>query len=402
MSDNLKVSLATISRFNSFELAAQLERYRVLTVIYTGFARYFVRSGMLPSERIRTFPWFQTPLEGAQRLNIVPRRWAEGAGWYAKQALDWHIARTLPPSHVYCALSGVGLASGAVAKDRGTAYVCNRLSCHIVYQEQILRQEFDRLDLPYAGTDQRIIDKECAEYEMADAILVPSTFARRSFIELGLAEEKIHVIPLGVNTSNFQRVTPRDDQFRILFVGQLSVRKGLHDLLMAFKIADLKDATLVLVGASQPETKTLLSRFPVSSVEITGPLGQRDIAAQMSRASIFVLPSIEDGFGMVMAEALACGCPVIGSENTGAMDLFSEEVEGVIVPVRDPDFLAESMVRLHRDSELRDEMAEKAMTRVQLLGGWDSYGTAAVELFKKLARLAGHDVAVPRKLDLVC
>ena len=183
MPDNLKVTLATISRFNSFELAAQLERYQVLTTIYTGFARHFLRSYPIASERIRTFPWLQTPLEAAQRLRLMPRRWEERAGWHAKQALDRHIARTLPSTHVYCALSGVGLASGIVAQSHGAIYVCNRLSCHIVYQEEILRQELDRLDLPFAGIDQRIIDKECAEYDAADAILVPSTFARRSFID---------------------------------------------------------------------------------------------------------------------------------------------------------------------------------------------------------------------------
>ena len=400
MPDNLKVTLATISRFNSFELATQLERYQVLSAIYTGFARHFVRSYPIAPEHIRTCPWLQTPLEAAQRLNLMPRRWEEIVGWHAKQALDHHIARTLPSCHVYCALSGVGLASGAVAKSNGAVYVCNRLSCHIVYQDRIMRLEFDRLDLPFAGIDQRIIDKECAEYDAADAVLVPSTFARRSFVELGMAEEKIHVIPFGVNTSHFKRTAPRDDGFRILFVGELSVRKGLHELLKAFKSADLKNATLVLVGAERPETKTLLSRFPVSSVEITGPLGRSDISVQMSRASVFVLPSIEDGFGLVMAEALACGCPVIASENTGATDLYTDGQEGSIVPVRDTDALAQSLIRLQRDPELRDAMALKAAARVKQFGGWDSYGVAAVKLFEKLAQEAGHDVVVPDGSDL--
>ena len=125
-----------------------------------------------------------------------------------------------------------------------------------------------------------------------------------------------------MNLANYERRGPRDARFRILFVGQLSVRKGLHYLLQAVSLANLHDATLVLIGAEQPETKALLARFPVSSVEITGPLSRPEVANQMSRASVFMLPSIEEGLFLVMEEAMACGCPVIATENTGATDLF--------------------------------------------------------------------------------
>lgn len=400
MPDNLQVALTTISRFHSFDMAVQLEQRGSLAAIYTGLARQFVQSYPVAPERIRTFPWLQTPLEATQKLGLMPDRWAEEAGWHAKQALDRYVARTLSPTHVYCAMSGVGLISGAVAQDQGAAYVCYRNSTHIIYQDQILRHEYHKLDLPYAGIDPRIVGKECAEYEAADAVLVPSAFARRSFIEHGMPADKIHAIPLGVDNSTYEKCASRDARFRILFVGQLSVRKGLHYLLQAFKLADLKDATLVLVGAEQPETQTLLERFPVSSIEITGPLSRPDVAAQMSRASVFVLPTIEDGFGLVMAEALACGCPVIATENTGATDLYSDGEEGIIVPARDANALTQSLVRLYRDPGLRDEMAQKAVDRVRKIGGWDSFGDASVELFEKLARKAGHDVQILGDLDL--
>ena len=73
----------------------------------------------------------------------MPKRWVERAGWFAKQALDRHV---MQPCHVYCALSGVGLASGVVAQDRGALYVCYRNSTHILYQDQILRHEYEKLN----------------------------------------------------------------------------------------------------------------------------------------------------------------------------------------------------------------------------------------------------------------
>lgn len=393
MSERLQVTLTTMSRFHYFEAALQLQRRQALAAIYTGFARPFVRRYGLPPDLIRTYPWFQTPLEALHRYGVLSPRWEERAGWHAKQALDRHVASTLPESHVYCALSSVGLKAGQVAAARGSVYVCDRLSSHIVYQDRLLREAYGVLDLPYPSIDQRIIDQECAEYEAAQAVLVPSSYARRSFVEMGIPEGKIHCIPFGVNVEAYRRSAPRDDSFRILFVGWLSVRKGLHHLLQAVGRANLTKATLVLAGTALPETEAILKRYPVANVEITGALSQADVATQMSRASVFVLPSIEEGFGMVMAEALACGCPVIASSNTGAADFFTHGQEGLIFPSGDSDALAQALVQLHDDPQRLADMADRAATRVRALGGWDTYGDAAFTLFSDLARAAGHDIA---------
>jgi glycosyltransferase involved in cell wall biosynthesis len=118
----------------------------------------------------------------------------------------------------------------------------------------------------------------------------------------------------------------------------------------------------------------------------------------MSRASVFALPSIEEGLSLVMAEALACGCPVIASGNTGARNLFSDGVEGAIVPVGDVEALAQNLVRLHDDRTLLEDMSRNAVDRVRSIGGWDSFGSTVVSWFAELALKAGHDVVVPNLL----
>jgi glycosyltransferase involved in cell wall biosynthesis len=95
-----------------------------------------------------------------------------------------------------------------------------------------------------------------------------------------------------------------------------------------------------------------------------------------SRASVFVLPSIEEGFGMVLGEAMACGCPVIASTNTGASELISDGTEGFIVPIRSPEVIADRLQQLADEPELRHRMGRAALARVQKLGGWDAYGDA--------------------------
>ena len=88
---------------------------------------------------------------------------------------------------------------------------------------------------------------------------------------------------------------------------------------------------------------------------------------------------------MVMAEAMACGCPVIASVNTGAADLFSYGREGFIVPVRDSGAICDCLTRLADEPDLRDRMSAAAIERVTSVGGWSSYGDAYADLLRGMA-----------------
>ena len=112
----------------------------------------------------------------------------------------------------------------------------------------------------------------------------------------------------------------------------------------------------------------------------------------MSRSHVFVLPSIEDGFGMVLVEALACGCPVIGTTHTGLPDLVEEGREGFVVPIRDSLALADRMERLCQDPSRRQRMGAAALERVSQIGGWNDYGNSFVGM---LCSLTGRS-RVPR------
>lgn len=109
----------------------------------------------------------------------------------------------------------------------------------------------------------------------------------------------------------------------------------------------------------------------------------------MSASHLLVLPSIEDGFGLVLGQATACGCSVLASTNTGAPDLIREGVEGFIVPIRDPNILETRMQQLADEPQLQQRMSEAALARVISLGGWNpiwrSVGEAARSVVGKKA-----------------
>jgi glycosyltransferase involved in cell wall biosynthesis len=160
----------------------------------------------------------------------------------------------------------------------------------------------------------------------------------------------------------------------VLFAGQVSLRKGIPYLLQAFSKLNHPGKQLTVVGAVQDDVRELLGRLPTEHVVFTGALPQAELAGRMSRSHVLVLPSIEEGLALVQGQAMACGCPVIGTTATGAEDLFTDGREGFIIPERDAQALAERLQQLADDPDLRARMSEAALRRVASLGGWDSYG----------------------------
>jgi glycosyltransferase involved in cell wall biosynthesis len=234
--------------------------------------------------------------------------------------------------------------------------------------------------------DPYFVAREEAEYAQADAITVPSGFALRSFVEMGVPQEKLHRIPYGVRLDRFQRVAePPRNKFEILFAGTVSLRKGVPYLLQAFKELRHPNKRLRLVGPVRPEMHEIFHRFDLTDVEVVGAVPQSKMAEFMSSSHVMVLPSIEEGLALVQGQALACGCPLISSAHTGGEDLFSDGVEGYLVPIRSSEAIRERLQELAEDPSLQQRMSEAALARVRHLGGWKDYGDAWEELLERLS-----------------
>jgi glycosyltransferase involved in cell wall biosynthesis len=388
-----QIVVITHGRFHSFDLAEQLQDAGRLGAVFTGYPRFKLKNTRVRPELIRSFPWFVTPYLALTRLRWFPTGPLQEWAWHGGEALSRYAARHLPECGVVTALSGSGREAGREIQRRGGVFVCDRGSTHVRWAERILEEEYEKLGMPWHGIDRRAIENEEIEYEMADAVTLPSRFTLRSFTDMGVPESKLRLVPYGVNVTSFRRSEDRAVNFRVLFVGQLCVRKGLHYLLETFGRLQLPGAELILVGGRTADTETLLRRHPVENLVVAGHLSREGVAREMSRASVMVLPSVEEGLALVMAQALACGCPVIASTHTGAGDLFDDGQEGFIVPPRDTDALADRLVRLYRDPNLAATMGEMAVERVKKLGGWDSYGRLSLKVFDEL--LVGKGVGVP-------
>ena len=361
--------------FHHFELARQLDAQGHTGQIFSTFPwRRLQREG-LPRERVRTFPWVHTPQLVIARSFHLPHGVNRQINRTVFQSFDSWIARNLTACDAYVALSGSGRTSGPRAQELGAKYICDRGSSHIRYQNEVVSEEMRHWGLEVRGVDPYMIDREEAEYEQADAVTVPSQFAYRSFLAKGFPEAKLRRIPLGVRLELFKpEGQPSADSFDVLFVGSVTVRKGIPYLLQAFQKLRYPGKRLRIVGPIPAEMRPVLAQFDQANVELVGPVPQSDVRRHMSTSHVMVLPSIEDGWGMVMGQAMACGCPVISSDHTGGPDLYSHGVEGLIVPIRSADAIADGLQRLADDPILRQSMSEAALRRVKNLGGWGDYG----------------------------
>ncbi|NBX00615.1 MAG: glycosyltransferase family 1 protein [Methylophilaceae bacterium] len=383
----MKVVLSAICKFHTFDLARELYARGALAAIFTGYPRFKLKNEALPDDLIKTFPWVQATFMGFPWRNSLPHSVVRELENLSGITLGNHVARNLPECDLYVGLSGSALPAGKKAHQRGAKFICDRGSSHIRSQDDLLREEHALWNLPFVGIDPRTIAREELEYQEADCITVPSTFVYRSFVEQGIPANKLRLLPYGVNLSRFQPVDkPTLQRFDMLFVGGMSLRKGVQYLVQAYQKINHPAKSLTFVGApsaSLIEALTARGLWPEDAI-VLGHMPQTELKQIMSRSHVLVLPSLEEGLAMVMAQAMACGCPVVASNHTGAEDLMTDGVEGFIVPVRNVSALTEKLQHLADEPTLRDEMGKKALQKVQKIGGWHAYGDKAMDIYKEL------------------
>ncbi len=386
----MRVIQTVFGAFHHFELARQLNRRHHLEKIYSTWPWARLKREGLPKELVGTFPWVHTSEMLMYRLGFAPSFLIDQIGYANALTFDrWTdlLTSRKPAPDVIVALSGSSLRTGQALKRRGSVFVCDRGSSHQRYQEAIVSDEYRRWGIDRSVSDIRDTVREEQIYEMADAITLPSQFAARSFVESGVPGEKLHVLPYGVRLEQFQPVgSPPPDRFQVLFAGAVGLRKGVPYLLDAFSQLKHPAKILRVVGALQPELKSLIRRLPTEGVEFLGAVSQERLAQLMSSSHVMVLPSIEEGLALVQGQAMACGCPVIATTNTGGEDLFTDGVEGFIVPVRDPGAIRDRLQLLADNPDLRERLSEASLRRVKLLGGWDDYGDRWERLLLQLTK----------------
>ncbi len=380
----MKVTVSVHGRFHAFELADGLHRLGHLDRLLTTYPAFAVRRFVDAGVRLRTAPWLE-----------VRRRLHDATGLGAKP--DFAIARAFgrfaagalePGADVLVGWSSATLEVIPVARDLGMKVVVERGSTHIAHQWEVLRDAYGRFGLPFDDADPRIVERETAEYEAADAIAVPSRFAAATFVARGVPENRLIVNPYGVDLGRFSPAPPPATgggrRPRVLFVGRVGLRKGVPTLLEAF--AGLGGAAeLHIVGPLENGIKEMLGRRPLDGVTVRGAVAGDALPAEYAAADVFCLPSIEEGFPLVLLQAMACGLPVVATDATGIGDVLTPGLEGLIVPAGDAAALRDALTGLTADADKRLAMGRAAAERVRSGLGWADYVDRAVAAYNALS-----------------
>ena len=389
----MKIAIVVHGRFHAFDLARALVGHGHDVTVLTNYPRWAARRFGLAESAVRSFVTHGVVSRTVARFAPGPiddrsERWlhASFGRWAAAELVRerWDVVHTW---------SGVSEETLRTPLPGAPFKLLMRGSAHIEVQDRLLAEEAVRVQGAVERPSRWMIDRELREYARADHIAVLSTFARRTFLERGVAPEKTSVLPLGVDVFAFR--PPRDvcdarverirngEPLTALYTGALSFQKGVADLIeMARRVENLP-IRFRLVGTITEEVRPLLAALP-PNVTCAPKVPQARLPGEYARADLFVFPTIQDGFGMVLAQANASGLPILTTPNSAGADLVREGVTGWVLPIRDPSAFAE---RLRWCASHREELSDLVQRSDALFEprSWDQVAEDFVALCQQTA-----------------
>ncbi|AFY30858.1 glycosyltransferase family 4 protein [Calothrix sp. PCC 7507] len=327
---------------------------------------------------IQTHPW-----QEATRIALVKTGLSRQLGLNSQSLVDWVYAaldRHVAHYHLQGLAAVYAYEDGAattfeVAKQQGILCLYDlpilfyRMAREIQQAEAELFPELSA-SLQAVREPEWKLKRKQQEVALADHIFVASSITQQSLLQEGVSPDKITVIPYGAPIDYFQPQPKLDQTFRALFVGRVGPRKGVHYLIKAWQELQIPQAELMLVGLNEfPES--WLAKLP-DTVRYIPSVPHATLNQYYSNANVFVFPSLVEGFGLVLLEAMACGIPVITTPNTAGPDIITDGVEGFIVPIRDSEALKEKLEWCDRHPGELAQMGRAARHKAEQLT-WEVY-----------------------------
>jgi alpha-maltose-1-phosphate synthase len=218
------------------------------------------------------------------------------------------------------------------------------------------------------------------ELRLATRVIVASTFTKQTLADSPCAA-KIDIVPYGAPPAVAGEISKPSQRLKVLFAGSLGQRKGLSYLLKA--VETLRgEVELTLLGRKAAAGCTPLEAA-VRKYRWLPTLSHAAVLREMQNHDVLVLPSLFEGFGLVILEAMAQGTPVITTDHTAGPDIIENETDGFIVPIRSAEAIAEKLELLARDRERLMSMKAAARSKAQSRG-WESYRNRLVEVAREV------------------
>jgi starch synthase len=330
---------------------------------------------------IRTHPWREWGRQVAGQLGRR-RPTRDDPGFFSVDAvylsLDRRVAKRLASSltiNAVYAYDAGALATFRAAKKRGLKCIYEHPTIYWRMVRQYQREEAELHPewVPTLGaladSDEKLARKD-EELALADIVITASRFAKESVARAPGLQAPIRVVPYGTHPAAVDLPRGRGSgKLRVLFVGALSQAKGLGYLLEAVTRIG-PEIEFTLIG------RRISSAIPAPCVmdkfRWIPSLPHDELLQEMSHHDVLVLPSLHEGFGLVMTEAMGQGVVVITTPHTAGPDLITDGVDGFLVPIRSSEAIEETLALLIRDRDRLKAMQEAAHRKV-LAFTWENY-----------------------------
>jgi len=325
----------------------------------------------LDPRRIRTRPLPSAVVRAGCRVatsKTIRNRWVF---WHNDQFDRW-VASHLPGfGDLAFGYESASLHSFRRAKDLGLPCVLYQPIACPETAVPILAEEAERFpgladSLRYDWFPEEEMARRREERELADAILCASTFTARSLVATGVPPAKIRVEPYGVDQTLFVPHPDKYPRFSVIWASSFTHTKGIGYLLDALARAPVPGLELVLAGYPFGDDPVAPYEDRVR-VRRLGHVTRTELGAVMGRCHAHVFPTLLDGFGRNIIEAMAAGLPVITTPHGAGPDLIEDGVTGFIVPIRDPDALAAKLAWIYDHPAEASEMGERGRARIAML-----------------------------------
>ena len=188
---------------------------------------------------------------------------------------------------------------------------------------------------------KKTIEDRQEEINLSNYFFVASNFVKRSLIYSGTDESKIKIIPYGANVHSYSVKKSVHKPLKFIFVGNVNYNKGVPYLLRA--ISELQDCTLTIVGTYDKNAEYIKPYIDNPNINFVGSVIFDKVRYYYENADVFVIDSFAEGMAQVGIEAMACGLPIICSENSGVNDIVIDGVTGFVIPCGDLDALKDKM-----------------------------------------------------------
>jgi glycosyltransferase involved in cell wall biosynthesis len=302
--------------------------------------------------------------------------------------LDRRVAerlRQLTDCNLVYAYEDGALETFRAAKDRNVSRVYDLPIGYWKVAQQIYAEERERepawaVTLTGARDSEAKLARKDEELKLANRVVVASSFTKET-LRLADVSVDVQVIPYGAPSSIPTAIAPHSGTLRVLFVGSLGQRKGLSYLLRAIELLGSK-VELTLLGRKAAEGCLPLDDA-VRKHRWIPSLPHPELLGVMQQHDVLVLPSLFEGFGLVILEAMAQRLPVITTPHTAGPDVISEGVDGFIVPIRSAEAIAAKLDQLALDADLLRGMKQAAQEKARSQR-WENYRESLVQMARDL------------------